>query len=379
LRFAVPIGVIESDPDVDIGHPDLRGVVIGAQVGAPDTPPIKYDFRKASTTDHATTVAAIIAAHLSGLSQPQLVPNGTVKLIDARVADIGRFIGEARTAHNVRIFNVSADLGPGNEQQSFRDAVQNSRARSLFVVASGNNSKNSDVMCKNFKIYPACWANDQNVLVVTATDLDGAVLLPDANWSRTSVHLAAPGVGFYAPGRNRSYVPVLGTSFSTPLVTAAAALLFSSGLVTTPWEIKQRLIATADPLPGSSASIVGGRLNLQRALDPDVEMGVLTRNGDQARQLVRLSQDNHITLDLGNRLQKVELENLLRVHNLGAGRYRVVFVHPFPGDPDLDTIVAIEGTFPRADSDRFKAQDPTGQEIIVRLIEWDDFVGPVRR
>lgn len=43
--------------------------------------------------------------------------------------------------------------------------------------------------------------------------------------------LVAPGVGVMAPDRNGGYAPVTGTSFATPFVTGAAALLMQWGIV----------------------------------------------------------------------------------------------------------------------------------------------------
>jgi subtilisin family serine protease len=119
-----------------------------------------------------------------------------------------------------------------------------------------------------------CEGNRKNVLVVAATGLDGSGLIektitppaPGSNWNEQLVHIAAPGMGYYAPGRDNTYVPVRGTSFATPLVTATAALLFSQG-VQDPWLIKQRIIATADERDNLLHKVYGaGLLNVRRAV-----------------------------------------------------------------------------------------------------------------
>ena len=58
-----------------------------------------------------------------------------------------------------------------------------------------------------------------------------------------------------------------GTSMATPMVTGAAALLFSDDPAATPSQVKDELLASVDPLPDLSGSTVsGGRLNAYGAL-----------------------------------------------------------------------------------------------------------------
>ena len=98
-------------------------------------------------------------------------------------------------------------------------------ADALFVVSAGNDPTGGHAVCESIRPYPAypvCEGNRRNVLVVAATPLDGQALIdqqgstPGSNWNDRLVHVAAPGTGFYAQGRDNSYVPVHGTSFATP-------------------------------------------------------------------------------------------------------------------------------------------------------------------
>src|SRR5262249_40169612 len=155
----------------------------------------------------------------------------------------------------VRIFNISEHFTRGYEPPGLIDMIKpdNKESQSLFIVAAGNDRH--EVCSTSFRVYPTCWSDEKNVLVVAASNDTDDDVRDDSNYSQTAVHLSAPGAGYYAAGEGRKYVPVMGTSFSTPLVTSAATLLYygSSGL-TEPWQIKQRLIATADLLPDKASS-----------------------------------------------------------------------------------------------------------------------------
>jgi subtilisin family serine protease len=146
------------------------------------------------------------------------------------------------------------------------------------VVAAGNNATTGSdgEVCEAFRAYPVCLGERKNMLVVTATNKDRTALLPPlveggvlrkkgANWNAEVVHVAAPGEGYYVPGANGDYVPARGSSFAAPLVSATAALLYAQG-VQRPSLIKQRILATADPVAGLENLVKAGVLNVRRAL-----------------------------------------------------------------------------------------------------------------
>jgi PKD repeat protein len=76
------------------------------------------------------------------------------------------------------------------------------------------------------------------------------------------------------PGGDNSYTFNAGTSMAAPQVAGAAAMLYATGLYTTPAAVRQRLIETADDLeaPGWDPRTGYGRINVYRAvtgLDPN--------------------------------------------------------------------------------------------------------------
>ena len=88
--------------------------------------------------------------------------------------------------------------------------------------------------------------------------------------------LVAPGVGVPAPDIYGSYLPVTGTSFSTPIVTGSAALLMEWGIVrgNDPFlygeKVKAYLRAGAQPLRGETQypneRVGWGRLCVEESL-----------------------------------------------------------------------------------------------------------------
>ena len=87
--------------------------------------------------------------------------------------------------------------------------------------------------------------------------------------------IVAPGVLINSTSHN-GYSYVSGTSFATPHVTGAAALLLEKNPSLTPLEIKSILVTTADPASDSYGERLpneiggAGRLNMTRAFDADL-------------------------------------------------------------------------------------------------------------
>ncbi len=133
--------------------------------------------------------------------------------------------------------------------------------RNALVVAASGNSNNAVWM------YPASY---ENVLSVAATDS------LDVRWAQSSygsqVDLCAPGTFVYSTWVNNIYFSSHGTSFSAPMVAAAAALVKSHY----PWmnalQVGEQMRVSADYIDSISGNIPtkdlmgSGRLNMLKAL-----------------------------------------------------------------------------------------------------------------
>jgi hypothetical protein len=143
----------------------------------------------------------------------------------------------------------------------------------LLVIAAGNENIDID----EHPVSPAC-LNIPNSIVVMATDPDGQPARDYdpasgewkqySNWGRNSVHIAAPGtmiLGIPSVG-STSYGN--GTSYATPIVTAAAALLWSQHPSWDVATLKRAILETARPVEGlEDKCVTGGILDLDAALN----------------------------------------------------------------------------------------------------------------
>jgi subtilisin family serine protease len=226
---------------------------------------------------HGTHVAGTIAAvadngiGIVGVSpQVQIM---ALKFLD----DTGSgFISDAVAALNYAVA-MGAQIsnnswGSWINDRALGDAIRSAGERGhLFVTAAGNENSNNDDRPR----YPANYTFD-NVITVAATDRNDRIA-SFSNWGATSVDVAAPGVGILSTLPGGRYGTLSGTSMATPHVTGGAALVMASDPRLSIAEVKQRLLRGADPIgqiAGNAAkpTLTNGRLNVHRALVPDLEL-----------------------------------------------------------------------------------------------------------
>ena len=148
----------------------------------------------------------------------------------------------------------------------------------LFVAAAGNEGTNNDVLPS----YPASY-NLTNLISVANLSFDGT-LHATSNTGAVSVDLAAPGTYILSTITGSRYAYMTGTSMAAPMVTAAAAMVYSYFDAASLSAVCEILLSTAEPLDSlKGLTATGGMLDLAAALR---EGGALAgSSGSSAPQL----------------------------------------------------------------------------------------------
>ncbi|MEM8626500.1 MAG: S8 family serine peptidase [Pseudomonadota bacterium] len=200
---------------------------------------------RSSSRQHGTAVAAILVGSMKTRS-PGLLPGANIIAVDAfHRSNRGDDRSDAYTlvrsldslaASGAQIINMSL-AGPAN--LLLQDMVENLNARGvLLVAAAGNAGPRSD---------PAFPAAYDEVFAVTAIDNGKRVYRRAGRGAH--IDFAAPGVEVWTAASVRGARTRTGTSFATPFVTAALAVLRTGRPDIQSYETaKSRLTAVAEDL-----------------------------------------------------------------------------------------------------------------------------------
>ncbi|HRK03010.1 MAG TPA: S8 family peptidase [Oligoflexia bacterium] len=228
-------------------------------------------------THVAGTIGAVGGNALGIVGVSPKVSLMAVKFLTARgsgtTLDAIRSIDYA-VERGARILNNSWGGGADPNNNALRESIGRAEARGvLFVVAAGNDGTDND----RRPTYPASF-RAANLIAVAATDSNDKIASfgggYGSNYGKTSVHLGAPGKDVYSSVPGNRYRGASGTSMATPMVAGAAALLWSMNPNMTFLDVKNRLMATVDPLPTlQGKTITGGRINLARAVVTELDSG----------------------------------------------------------------------------------------------------------
>jgi hypothetical protein len=210
----VPVTIVDSG--VDFAHPEFAG--------RPDLIALNNQEPPGIGGVHGTAVASVVGASANGIGLLGLYPTAIIRTYDASLGDGTRLPSSdiaagivAAAAAGRSVINLS--LGGNSPDPAIDAAVaQAVRGGSLVVAASGNSGQDGNPLS-----YPGA---TPHVLTVAATDQNDQV----ASFSSQSpfVDISAPGVDIpVATALDNSYAPESGTSFSSPMVAAAAAWLWT--------------------------------------------------------------------------------------------------------------------------------------------------------
>ena len=241
------------DTGVDETHPALAGQTISG-----------YDFvndmaYQKDLNGHGTACASLIAGrggeNISGTApMAKILP---VKVMDDKGKSDGFSVAQGiiyAVKKGAKIINMS--LGTSSETNLLDEALNYAMDHDCLVVAaSGNEGKEGEN-------YPA---NLEGVLCVGAVDGE-KWKAPFSNYG-SKVDLVAPGVFVAAASLNGGTVLMSGTSSAAPLISGAAASLWSENPNWSASLVAEKLMAEADDLgsPGADDWYGSGLVNLHRA------------------------------------------------------------------------------------------------------------------
>lgn len=298
---SIPIAII--DTGLDLTHPDLQNIVLN---NAQETPGNGIDDDGNGYIDdvsgwdfvadsgvmvdeegHGTHVAGIIgatggnAAGVAGVCHKASVIPLNVSFGVGGFLSTSGVVEAIRYAvdRNVKIINMS--LGSYRYTQAMRDSIAYAQKKGvLAVISSGNDGVDND--CTPH--YPASMGLSNIIAVNSSDEFDqdyfrdydedfNLVILGRSNFGKLTTHIHAPGsriastipVALVAP--DPPYYYFSGTSMAAPYVAGSAALLWSFSKGLSAYEVKQRLLRTADSVPYfAEKSRSGKRINPKKAL-----------------------------------------------------------------------------------------------------------------
>lgn len=151
--------------------------------------------------------------------------------------------------------------GGGYSETMFQAITIANQQNILFIAAAGNSMMNTDLAPE----YPACYQVPNIIAVAATTNLDTMAYF--SNYGLNSVHLGAPGAGIYSTIPNNLYTSLDGTSMACPMVSGAAALVWSEFPQYTNIQVKNRILNYVDLTQAMAGRVTtGGRLNVRRAI-----------------------------------------------------------------------------------------------------------------
>lgn len=233
---------------------------------------------------HGTHGAGTIRANTgNGLGIAGIVPGNRVRIMALKA--LGGEEGGGSTASLIRAIRYAEQNGAvicnlsltsTTDDRALYQAIANSNM--LFVVAAGNGDSrtgigvNTDVT----PFYPAAYDLD-NIISVANLTFDGT-LHSSSNYGAVSVDLAAPGSYILSTTPGNTYSYMTGTSMAAPMVTGAAAMVYSYFDGIGPADVKEILLSTVTPMDSlAGKTVTGGMLNVGAALSYDLNQ--LSRSG----------------------------------------------------------------------------------------------------
>ena len=236
---------------------------------------VQYKAQPYDDADHGTHICGIISSGRKDSLGNYYGIAPKADLICAKVLDAKgngkihtslaafQWITHIRRLYNIRIINISMGMSvqkPEDEFSPFMEAIRELwNAGFIIIAAAGNNGPESKSITA-----PGI---SRNIITVGSCEDSFSGRGPTINCIKKP-DLCAPGKNICScSNQGSNYIYKSGTSMSTPMVSAAAALLLSKEPNLTNKEVKKRLLASARNLGLPWRQQGAGMLDIGRLLE----------------------------------------------------------------------------------------------------------------
>jgi serine protease len=263
--------------DIQIGDPNIKVAVVddavetthseisGLTFQGYDVVDNDFDIMPPSNEwDHGTFISGMITAKTNNGAGMASLARG-VRILPIKITDDinsniiqneyeGVVFAATQGSH---VINMS--WGTSTPSQTGLAAMNSAHNSGAVLVAAAGNDNSSLVT------YPAAYPHVISVASTTSIDAKSSF----SNYG-SWIDISAPGTQIWSLLPDNTYGVKSGTSFSAPLVSAAAALLLSNNPSLTPDQVLACLQSSADNIDVFNSSYIGqlgaGRLNVRQAL-----------------------------------------------------------------------------------------------------------------
>ncbi|MFC1812685.1 S8 family serine peptidase [Thermodesulfobacteriota bacterium] len=288
-KHQIKLAVIDSG--VDAGHPDLKGKILNGIDFVND------DIDPFDDHGHGTFVSGIITANANDIGIKGLY--GQARIIPIKVIDqngLGTYEDVAQgilyaADNGAKVINLS--IGGYSYSFMLQEAVDYALEKGCIVVAAGGNDGIEQ------EIYPAAYPD---VIGVSALGYNEEIW-QDSNSGR-HIDVSAPGVDIISTGTGGNYVYASGTSASSAMVTALAAMLLSEKPDLSVPFIEKLIMQSAKDLgeEGRDKIYGSGEIDAFAALEQDVEPfhDVAVKSVSIEPMVFELDKPTHVVANIQN-------------------------------------------------------------------------------
>jgi hypothetical protein len=340
--MASDLTIAVVDTGIDLDHPDLKDNLVGGiNLVSPGQPPD-------DDNGHGTRVAGVLAATGNNgtgtagvLWKAKIMP---VKALDSSGYGDEEVLGEAIVkAVDAGAKIIVLSVGLYRYSPYMRDVVRYAEEKDVLLVAAGGNDGvlyGSKAAVK----YPAAYPT---VLAVAGVAADGS---PERRSNAGPEIDIAAAWEVYTTSRGGGYRKEEGTSMAAPQVAAAAALVWSREPKLKAWQVRERLMQTAQDIgaPGRDDRTGAGLLRVDLALQATPTLDAREPN-DRRQDAAALPYANQIAgaLDGGSDA------DWFRIDVPHDGWLTLVF-EGYPGERQTHPVVS--ATLHRSDGTRASAE-----------------------